>query len=288
MLQHEALIRLGVFLGLLTTMATLEAMRPRRPLTEARARRWSINLGLTAINTIILRVTLGAAAYQTALMTENLDWGALGLVAWPDWLEFALALLLLDFAIYLQHVLTHALPVLWRLHRVHHSDVNLDATSGSRFHPVEILISMAFKVAVVLALGPAPLAVVVFEIILNGCSVFNHANVRLPKGLDPILRKAIVTPDFHRVHHSAIATETNSNFGFSVPFWDWLCGTYRAAPVRGHEKMDIGVAELRDPAALSLLRLLKLPLERSNGNDGPLLGGPGKNRQHEEPGEARP
>jgi sterol desaturase/sphingolipid hydroxylase (fatty acid hydroxylase superfamily) len=259
------MIRLAIFLGLLVTMSALEVLAPRRPLSESRARRWSINLGITAINTVILRLTLGAAAYRVALVGEEKGWGALSLVEQPAWFEFVLALVILDFALYIQHVLSHALPILWRLHRVHHSDVNLDATSGSRFHPLEILYSMLYKAAVVLALGASPMAVVVFEIILNGCAVFNHANLKIPDVVERWLRLVIVTPDYHRLHHSVIRAETNSNFGFSIPIWDRLCGTYRPQPARGHEEMEIGILEYREPIGLSLGRLLAMPLEREIG-----------------------
>lgn len=258
-MPNEAAIRLGVFVGLLVVMSALEALAPRRPRTQSRARHWGINLGITVVDTLILRVTLGAAAVQAALIAHDQGWGALALVEWPVWAEFTLALLFLDFAIYVQHVMTHALPILWRLHRVHHTDLDFDATTGVRFHPVEILVSMLYKVTLVFAIGAPPVAVIVFEIILNGCSVFNHSNVKLPERLDRVLRTFIITPDFHRVHHSTIVHETNSNFGFSVPWWDWICGTYRAQPAKGHEAMDIGIQEHREP--LSLGRLLLLPVE---------------------------
>ena len=262
-MPHEAAIRLGVFVGLLIVMSALESLAPRRPRSEGRARHWAINLGLTIVDTLALRLTLGAAAVQAALMAHAEGWGVLALVDWPAWLEFVIALAALDFAIYVQHVLTHALPILWRLHRVHHSDINLDASSGVRFHPVEILLSMLYKVALVLALGPSAVAVIVFEVILNGCAVFNHANVKLPEGLDRVLRLVLITPDFHRVHHSVEVAETNSNFGFSVPWWDWMCGTYRPQPQKGHEAMDVGLAEHRE--SLGLGQLLVLPMERRIG-----------------------
>jgi len=265
-MHNEPFIRLGIFLGLLIVMSTLEIFSPRRPLSEGRLRHWAINLSLTALNTLVLRLVLGAAAYETARVADAESWGALAFVDWPNWLEFLIAILVLDFALYVQHVMAHALPILWRLHRVHHSDVNLDATSGSRFHPVEILFSMLYKVAVVLALGPSALAVIVFEIVLNGSAVFHHANVRIPLALDRVLRLAIITPDLHRVHHSVIVGETNSNFGFSVPWWDRLCGTYCPQPRDGHDGMSVGIAEYRDPGELSLLRLLKLPFESNIGS----------------------
>lgn len=263
-MPHEAAIRLGVFVGLLALMSGLESLFPRRPRVEGRVRHAAVNLGLTIVDTLVLRVTLGAAAVQAALLVQEKHWGVLSLVEWPRWAEFALALMALDFAIYVQHVLTHALPVLWRLHRVHHTDLDFDATTGVRFHPAEILLSMLYKVALVFALGPSPLAVIVFEIILNGCAVFNHANVNLPQWLDRPLRLFLVTPDVHRVHHSVIPAETDSNFGFSVTWWDRICGTFRPQPARGHDAMEVGVAAHRAP--LSLPRLLVLPMEHPGGD----------------------
>jgi sterol desaturase/sphingolipid hydroxylase (fatty acid hydroxylase superfamily) len=200
-----------------------------------------------------------------ALLGEARGWGLLNTLALPDWLSLALAVLLLDLVIYLQHVMFHAVPALWRLHRMHHADLDLDVTTGARFHPIEILLSMGLKLAAVAALGAPALAVLVFEVLLNATAMFNHANLKIPVALDRVLRWVIVTPDMHRVHHSVVPRETNSNFGFNLPWWDRLLGTYRAQPAAGHEAMTIGLEAFRAPRDLRLDRMLVQPFRGETG-----------------------
>jgi len=262
----EGAVRLGSALAIFTAVALWEWRRPRLTLAQGRRSRWPINLGITVLDIGLVRLTVGAAAVQAALLAGERGWGLFHLVAVPGWVAFAASWALLDFAIYLQHILVHAVPVLWRLHQVHHADLGFDVTTGLRFHPVEIFLSLGVKVACVAAIGPPVGAVILFEVLLNGGSLFNHGNVALPRHVDRRLRWLIVTPDMHRVHHSAAPAETNSNFGFSVSIWDRLCGTYRAQPAAGHEGMTIGVAHLRDPARLGFFHLLWLPLTAPLGN----------------------
>jgi sterol desaturase/sphingolipid hydroxylase (fatty acid hydroxylase superfamily) len=261
----EARIRLGIFLGTFIAMVLLEMAAPRRRRRQSKATRWGINLGLTVINLVVARFTLGAAAYATAMYARQHGWGLLNNVGWPRWATFLFAILALDLAIYLQHVTFHVLPVFWRLHRVHHADLDYDVTTGLRFHPFEIIVSMIYKVALVSALGPEPWAVVAFEALLNASSMFHHSNVRLPAALDRVLRCLIVTPDMHIVHHSAVVHETNSNFSFCVSLWDRLFGTYRAAPAAGPVDVTIGVEDLRDPSAVGLASMIMLPFARRIG-----------------------
>jgi sterol desaturase/sphingolipid hydroxylase (fatty acid hydroxylase superfamily) len=215
-------------------------MTTRRPL------RWASNLGLALLNTLTMRFLVPLSAVAVALLARERGWGLLNNVSLPEWLAVVLAVVALDLAIYLQHVLFHAVPALWRLHKVHHADLDLDATSGVRFHTLEIVLSLGIKAAAVVLLGAPALAVVLFEVLLNATSMFNHANVRLPLWLDRVLRLIVVTPDMHRVHHSVHPHETNSNYGFNLPWWDYLLGTYRAQPADGHEGMTLGIAECRD------------------------------------------
>lgn len=243
---HEVFIRLGTFLVVLVAMAAWEARAPRRvpsmPLAVHRAH----NLGLVFVDTLLLRLLMPLAATGLAARAAVEGWGLLNRVALPGALELLLAVAALDLAIYFQHVLFHAVPMLWRLHRVHHADLDFDTTTGVRFHPGEILLSMLLRCAVILALGPSPLAVLVFEVVLNSAALFNHSNVRLPLALDRRLRRIVVTPDMHRVHHSVIPNETNSNFGFNLSWLDRLFGTYRAEPAAGHTAMRIGLHGCRD------------------------------------------
>ncbi len=255
----EVFLRLGIFVGAFAVMAIWEVWRPRRQLSQGKARHWGINLTLTALNTFVVHLTVGAVAVSAALFAQQRGWGVWSLLHAPLWGNIMLSLVVLDFAIYLQHVLSHTLPVFWRLHRVHHTDLDVDMTTGLRFHPIEILLSMVYKAALVLLLGAHPAAVITFEVILNATSAFNHANVRLPAALERIIRQVVMTPDLHRIHHSVIVAETNSNFGFSVPFWDRLCGTYRDQPGQPQTTMPLGLQDYRDPRALGLGRLLLLP-----------------------------
>ncbi len=247
--SHEASIRLGSFLGIFALMALWEILAPRRALTQPRASRWLNNIALVALNTSLLRVLFPVAAVGVAGYAQLLQWGLFNRVEVHPVIAMLVSVIVLDMAIYLQHVMFHALPVLWRLHRVHHADLDFDVTTGARFHPVEILLSMLIKFAVIVLLGPPLAAVVVFEVLLNAMSMFNHSNVWMPPVLDNILRRLIVTPDMHRVHHSHLADETNSNFGFNLSVWDRIFGTYRAQPAAGHTGMVIGIDTFRDPAS---------------------------------------
>lgn len=260
LLGHEAAVRLSVFLGMLVAMMLWEVSTPRRRLEIPRVLRWSNNLALVVIDTAILRLAFPVLAVGMAGLAEARGWGLFNLIDLPVWVAVLGSMLILDLAIYLQHVLFHAVPGLWRLHRMHHADLDFDATTGLRFHPVEILLSMAIKLAVVVAIGAPPEAVLAFEVILNATSLFNHANIRLPPGVDRMLRWVLVTPDMHRVHHSTDPRETNSNYGFSVPWWDRLLGTYVAQPAKGHERMEIGIEQFRTRRDLWLDRMLLQPL----------------------------
>jgi len=263
----ETEIRFGCFLAVFAAMAVWEALAPRRTTSARKSARWMSNLGLVAINTILVRLVLPVTATGTALLAADRNWGLFNRVSAPPWATFVLALLVLDFAIYLQHVLFHAVPMLWRLHMVHHADLDFDVTTGLRFHTLEILISAVLKIGVVFALGPPAWAVVTFEVLLNATSMFNHGNVRLPLPLDRVLRWLVVTPEMHRVHHSVIPCETNSNFGFNLPWWDRLLGTYCDQPAEGHERMQIGLGPLRDERQVDRLPgMLALPFrDRAGG-----------------------
>lgn len=258
-MNHEALWRGGIFLLVLLLVAGMEFWQPKRSWRDSRPRRWGINLGLIVLNVVILRLTLGAAAVLMAVHVQQQGWGLLNLVEWPVWLKFVLGLLLLDLAIYLQHVLSHALPVFWRLHQVHHADLDLDVTTGLRFHPLEILVSLIYKVAVVVALGLDPLTVLVFEALLNAASMFSHANIRLSPQLERVLRWFVITPDMHRIHHSIHRDETDSNFGFFLSIWDRLLGTYTQSPRDGHLQMVLGLDYCQQPQQVSLTKLLLMP-----------------------------
>ncbi|MGL6209598.1 MAG: sterol desaturase family protein [Paracoccaceae bacterium] len=243
-MSYELILRLSVFLGLFAVFAALEALLPRRARVQPRAGRWSTNLAIVVIDTVALRafaLLLPALAIGAALDAWRHGWGLFNQVAWPLWQEVLLAILILDFAIWAQHWLTHKVPVFWRFHRVHHADRDMDVTTGLRFHPVEILASMGLKIGLVYALGPQAIAVLLFEVLLNGTSLFNHANIRLPGWLDRVVRLVLVTPDMHRVHHSVIRAEHDSNFGFALSIWDRIFGTYRAQPMGGHEAMQVGL-----------------------------------------------
>jgi len=260
LLNHEPQVRLSCFFGVLGLMALWELVAPRRALTASKALRWASNLSLVALNSVLLRLLFPAAAMGMALLAAERHWGLLNNVSLPAGLEIIAAVVALDFAIYLQHVMFHAVPALWRLHRVHHADLDFDVTTGARFHPIEIVLSMLIKFAVIAVLGPAPLAVLIFEVLLNATAMFNHSNVRIPLGIDRALRWLVVTPDMHRVHHSIEDHETNSNFGFNLPLWDRLFGTYKDQPDAGHDGMTIGIRDLRAPRlAAALPGMLWLP-----------------------------
>lgn len=264
-IAHEPLIRLGAFVLVFLAMALWEVLAPRRQQTFDRPTRWPHNIGLLLVDIAVLRLVVPGAAIAIALAGEVHGWGLVNALALPAWVEIAVAVVLLDLAIYFQHVMFHAVPALWRLHRVHHTDLDFDVTTGTRFHPIEILLSIGIKCAAVAAIGAPAVAVLVFEVLLNATAMFSHANVRLPLALDRLLRAIVVTPDMHRVHHSAVYNETNSNFGFNLPWWDRLFGTYRAQPAAGHEAMTIGVDAFRTRVDLRLDRLLVQPFRESPG-----------------------
>jgi sterol desaturase/sphingolipid hydroxylase (fatty acid hydroxylase superfamily) len=265
LLSNEYLVRLTGFAFVLVAMAAWEVLAPRRYQRVGRGRRWPNNLAVVAIDTALVHVLFPLSAVGLALLCEARGWGLFHALSPPAWIAIPLAVILLDLAIYLQHVLFHAVPALWRLHRMHHADLELDVTTGVRFHPIEILLSMAIKFGVIAALGTPALAVLIFEVLLNTTSMFNHANVHMSLRLDRALRWMVVTPDMHRVHHSIVRGETNSNFGFNLPWWDRMFGTYRDQPAAGHTGMTIGIAQFRDPAELRLDRMLLQPLRGASG-----------------------
>jgi len=257
---HESTIRLGMFFGIFAVMAIWELLAPRRVLTQSKPARWLNNIALVILNTVVVRIVFPAAAVGVAAWATTQHWGLFNYTDTPTWLAIIVSVVLLDGLIYFQHVMFHAIPAFWRLHRVHHADMDFDVTTGARFHTLEILLSMLIKFAAIILLGPPVVAVVIFEVVLNASSMFNHSNVRLPLRLDRLLRVFIVTPDMHRVHHSHRDHETNSNFGFSLSLWDRLFGTYRAQPVDGHENMVIGIDTFRDSKqCIPLHRLLLMP-----------------------------
>jgi sterol desaturase/sphingolipid hydroxylase (fatty acid hydroxylase superfamily) len=242
--KYEIAIRLSVFLGLFAVFAGLEFLAPKRARVQARAGRWFTNLSMTVLNTAALRalsIALPFLAVGAAVDAWSNGWGLLNQVVWPVWIEVLLAVLLLDFAIWAQHLITHKVPLFWRFHRMHHADRDMDVTTALRFHPVEILASMGLKIGLVYLLGPQAVAVVLFEVILNGTALFNHANLRLPLWLDRVVRLVLVTPDMHRVHHSVERGEHDSNFGFALSVWDRIFGTYVAQPAAGHDGMVVGL-----------------------------------------------
>lgn len=263
LLLHEPAIRLAVFAGVFLLMILWEVMMPRKSRILSRWARWPSNIGIVVLNTLLLRLLIPTAAVGTALLAETNGWGLFNLVVLPQVLAVLLSVMLLDLAIYAQHVVFHHVPVLWRLHRMHHADQDIDVTTGSRFHPIEILLSMGIKLALIVVLGAPAVAVLIFEVLLNAAAMFNHANVRLPLKVDAVLRLLIVTPDMHRVHHSIHKNETNSNFGFNLPWWDRLFRTYNAQPVDGHEDMTIGLERFRTKKDQRLDRMLVQPFRGS-------------------------
>ena len=259
LLSNEPIVRLSAFAAVFTVMALWEVLAPRREQGIGRTVRWPGNLGVVVLDTLLVRIIFPTTAVGLALLAEAKGFGLFN--AWPvaNWIAIVVSVVILDLVIYLQHVLFHAVPALWRLHRMHHADLEFDLTTGARFHPIEILLSMLIKITVIGALGAPAVAVLIFEMLLNATAMFNHSNVRLPAPVDRVLRLLVVTPDMHRVHHSVVVRETNSNFGFNLPWWDRLFGTYRAEPAAGHEGMIIGVDEIRDPAEQRLDRMLTQP-----------------------------
>ena len=259
-IANEKTIRISFFAGMLLVMAIWEIVAPRRKLTVSKTVRWANNLGLVFLYTFILRILFPAAAAGVAVVAEDQHWGLFNLIDVPVWFAVLASIVVMDLVIYLQHVMVHAVPVLWRLHRVHHADLDYDVTTGARFHPIEIIISMLIKFTTIVLLGPPVVAVIVFEVILNAMAMFNHGNVGLPKKLDTVLRWFVVTPDMHRVHHSIEDDETNSNFGFNLSWWDRLFGTYRDQPRAGHIGMIIGIRGFRESKqVLWMTGMLMLP-----------------------------
>ncbi|WP_282038527.1 sterol desaturase family protein [Halomonas alimentaria] len=269
LMQHEPWVRLGVFATLLLGMALWELVAARRPQRVPRGRRWPANLMIVVLDTLAVRLVFPLAAVGVALAIEPRGWGLMPWLGVPGWLAVPLCVLALDAIIYFQHRVFHAVPWLWRLHRMHHADPEFDVTTGLRFHPMEILLSMLLKVIAVVALGAPAVAVLLFEVILNATSLFNHGNVRLPARLDRRLRLLVVTPDMHRVHHSWHRHETDSNFGFNLPWWDRLFGTYRAQPEEGHLGMTLGLEAFRAPRELRLDRMLTQPFRPADTPDEP-------------------
>lgn len=258
-MEYEAALRIVLFVSAFAAIAYWEHKAPRRRLATSKKDRWIANLGMVGLDTVILRFVFPTAAVGLAVVAQDNHWGWLNQIDPPRWVAFVVGIVFLDFVIYSQHVLFHAVPTLWRLHMVHHTDLDFDLTTGVRFHPVEILLSMIIKFGAIAALGPSPAAVLAFEVLLNAGAMFNHGNIRLPTGLDRVLRWIIVTPDMHRVHHSVMKRETNSNYGFNLSIWDRIFGTYRAQPRDGHERMIIGLEQFRDASRLKLRHLLLLP-----------------------------
>lgn len=270
-LANEPAIRLVAFFGVFALMAIWEAAAPRRSRLYPRRVRWNANLGLVVLNGLLARAILPIAAVGFAALAAERGWGLLNNFALPAWAALVLAVVALDFAIYLQHVMFHAVPALWRLHRVHHADPDFDVTTGARFHPLEILLSLLIKFAVIAVLGAPAAAVLIFEVLLNASAMFNHANLKLPAGVDDVLRRLLVTPDMHRIHHSVEPAEANSNFGFNLPWWDRLFGTYRATAALPQERMVIGVHGLTDdPRCVRLSGMLVLPWRELDESDGAL------------------
>jgi len=268
-LANEAEIRLSAFLGILIAVVAWEFAAPRRVRNFSRWVRWPSNLGIVALNTIVVRLLFPAAAVGVAWTASEKGWGLFQSFEVPTAVAIIVSVVLLDFFIYLQHVLFHAVPGLWRLHRMHHADLDFDVTTGARFHPIEIVLSMIIKMGAIAALGAPP--VIIFEVLLNATAMFNHANAKLPLALDRVLRLFVVTPDMHRVHHSVIVGETNSNFGFNLPWWDRLFGTYRDQPAAGHDGMTIGIEVFREGGDLRLDKMLVQPF-REGADDYAITG----------------
>ena len=269
LLTHEPTVRMAAFMAVLVLVAGWECIAPRRRAdgTPSRWARWPANLGIVVIDGLVLRLAFPILAVGLAELAAARQWGLLNTLSVPSSLAGVVSLIALDLTIYLQHVMFHAVPALWRLHRMHHADLAFDTTTGVRFHPIEIVLSMVIKLTVVAALGPPAWAVLVFEVVLNATALFNHGNIRIPTAIERSLRLVVVTPDMHRVHHSVHRDETNSNFGFNLPWWDRLFGTYRDAPRDGHERMRIGLPIFRDPKELRLERMLLQPFRDERESD---------------------
>jgi sterol desaturase/sphingolipid hydroxylase (fatty acid hydroxylase superfamily) len=259
----EGLNRLSIFIAILLVMVVWEIIAPRRRIVISRWQRWSVNLALSVLNILIMRLTIAAAAVWAANSAMEHQWGLLNLIALPSVMSFILGLVLLDLAIYGQHRASHCWSWLWRLHKIHHTDLDFDVTTAIRFHPIEIFLSMCYKVICILILGVSPAVVILFEIILSSCALFNHSNIKLPLAIDKVLRLFVVTPDMHRVHHSVIKRETNSNYGFSISLWDRLFSSYVDQPKQGHTQMRIGLTEYQHVDDVKIPRLLLMPFKRA-------------------------
>ncbi|WP_349363438.1 MAG: sterol desaturase family protein [Roseitalea porphyridii] len=267
MIENEPLIRFGAFVAIFTAMAAFELWAPRLERPEMagalRSRRWLVNVSMVVISSVCLRIIFPAAAVGTAIYAQSQGWGLFPAIGMPVVVAGILAFIVLDFAVWLEHLVSHKWPLLWRIHRMHHSDQGFDLTTALRFHPLEIVLSMFWKAAVIIVLGPPVVAVLVFEIVLNGMAMFNHANARLPLGLDRVLRALVVTPDMHRVHHSVVRRETDSNYGFNLSVWDRLFGTYTDQPEAGHDGMRLGLTDYDGPQTANLGWALVLPFRRA-------------------------
>lgn len=261
-MSEEAAIRFGVFVGLFVIMAGLEYFAPRRKLRPVKALRWLTNWAIIIIDSVLVRLLFKTAAVGAALWATENGYGLFNMIALPYWLAFIISFLVLDFAIWFSHLASHKVPIFWRIHRMHHSDIDIDVTTAIRFHPVEIILSMFWKYLIVLALGAPAASVLVFEIVLNGGALFNHANFKLPLSIDKVLRLLIVTPDMHRVHHSIIRKETDSNYGFNLSIWDRMFGTYIDQPSKGHDEMTIGLEEWQDEKPARLDWILMVPFRK--------------------------
>ena len=259
--DSEAAIRLLVFIFALILLAVLEHFFPRRPLKHSKVQRWLNNFGISAFNTLVTRLLIPIAAVGAAIFAAEQNLGLLNLINLPGWLGIVAFLLVFDLTIYFQHRLFHAIPVLWRLHRMHHTDMDYDVSTGNRFHPLSILISSAIKLALVFVMGPLPVAVIAAEVLLNATSMFNHSNLKIGLGLEKVLRYFVVTPDMHRVHHSSNPAEHSNNFGFNFPWWDKFFGSYKDQPELGHEKMEIGIRGFSSTDSIGLGKLLLQPLK---------------------------
>ena len=261
------LTRFLVFIAIFLTMLVWERFFPRHPTVDSKTRRIGVNFSLTGINIIAVKFVFGAAAVGAAKYAMDNNWGILNQLNWPVGLESFLAVIVLDLAIYIQHVAVHKIPLLWRFHIVHHTDLDLDVSSGLRFHPIEILGSMFYKILLIFILGPTPKAVMVFEAILNSMALFTHSNARLPENLDLILRKLLVTPDMHRIHHSTNPEETNSNYGFNLSIWDRISGTFLQNAQQPQPEIVLGISSFKTPKALSLKNLLIMPFSNPPLNE---------------------
>lgn len=264
LLDHEATFRLAIFAGVLLLIALFEVLLPRRNLNPSRRLRWRTNLGLVVFNSVLLRVLFPVGAGGVAVFAADRSWGLLNWIEMAEIPEILLSLIILDYALYFQHRVAHAIPLLWRIHRVHHADPHVDVTTGLRFHPLEIVLSWLFKAFVIVVFGVPVIVVIVFELVLNGMAMFNHANVFIPVRFDRKIRLLLVTPDMHRIHHSTIRAEQNSNFGFNLSLWDRIFRTYRAQPTLSHDTMVIGLEETGSKSiSCRFLSLIKLPFSRA-------------------------